>query len=121
MNICVFIGRMTKDPEVRQSQNGKSVASFSIALDTGYGENKKANFFNCVAFGNNADNIGKFFHKGDKIALECEAQQNVWEKDGVKQYSINFIVNRWEFTESVKPKQEWEEIPHISEEELPFS
>lgn len=128
MDKCLFLGRLSKDVELRATQSGKSVANFSIAVDTGYGENKKANFFNVVAFDKNADNIAKFFHKGDRIALETEAQQNVWtDKEGQKHYDVNFVVRSWEFCESTKGREEQKPgiddfmaIPDTMEEDLPF-
>ena len=100
MDICIFTGRATKDPVVRT--NGDSqIASFSLAVDTGYGDNKKANFFNMVAFGKTADSIDKYVRQGTKLIVYSEAQQNVWtDKDGKKRYDVNFIVRQWEFAES---------------------
>lgn len=122
MNRAYFVARLSKDVEVRPGVSGKSVGTFSIAHDTGYGENKKTSFFNIVAFDKAADNIAKYFRKGDRIALECEPQQNVWEdKEGRKHYDVNFIVRSWEFCETKKEKSDWESIPDIGEEELPFS
>lgn len=103
MNICIFVGRATKDPVVRTNANGTAVASFSLAVDTGYGENRKANFFNLVAFGKAAESIDKLIRQGTKIIVQTEAQQNVWEdKEGQKHYDINFVIRSWEFAESKK-------------------
>ena len=103
MNICIFVGRATKDPVVRTNANGTAVASFSLAVDTGYGENRKANFFSLVAFGKVAESIDKLIRQGTKIIVQTEAQQNVWEdKEGQKHYDINFIIRSWEFAESKK-------------------
>ena len=105
MNKAVLIGRLAGDVEVRQSTSGKSVGNFSVAVNSGV-ENK-AHFFRCVAFDKAADNIAKYFTKGDKIALDCEPQQNTWEdKNGTKHYDVNFVVRSWEFVESRKKDEE---------------
>ena len=126
MNICTFIARMAKDAETRQAGE-TTVANFSIAIDTGYGEKKGTSFFDCVAFGKTAENLTKFFHKGDKIALEAEARQERWEKDGKSFSRVVFYVNHWEFVEGKKeqtqePKEtdDFMTIPDSIQEELPF-
>ena len=116
MNRAFFIGRLAKDVEVRQSQSGKSVGNFVIAVNSG--PDNKAHFFRCVAFDKAADNIAKYFSKGEKIALEAEPQQNTWEdSNGTKHYDVNFVVRSWEFVESKKSDADdsWKE------EGLPFS
>lgn len=104
MNICIFCGRTTKDPDVRtiQGANGESkVARFTLAVDMGYGENRKAHFFNMVAFGKNAENIDKLVRQGTKLIIYSEAQQNVWtDNEGKKHYDVQFAVRTWEFAES---------------------
>lgn len=102
MDLCIFTGRATKDPVIRQGNNG-IIASFAMAVDTGFGDNRKANFFNMVAFGKAAESVDRFIRQGTKIIVQSEAQQNVWEdKDGQKHYDVNFIIRSWEFAESKK-------------------
>lgn len=128
MDKCIFTGRLAREVEVRQTGSGKSVANFTLAVDTGYGDNKKANFFNIVAFEKTAELIAAYFHKGDAICLETEAQQNSWtDKDGNKRYEVNFIVRSWEFCGSKANKEEQKDdsanpfaVNMPIEEELPF-
>lgn len=111
MNRCFFTGRLTKDMEIRKSNSGKSVGNCTLAVNTGYGENQKAHFFNIVAFDKNADNIAQYFHKGDSICIEAEAQQNTWEdQQKVKHFDINFVVRGWEFF-STKKKEAEDDFP----------
>lgn len=128
MNQVVFIGRLTKDVETRQAGE-TTVANFSIAIDTGYGDKKQTSFFDCVAFGKTAENLAKYFHKGDKIGLEAEARQERWEKDGKNYSRVAFYVNHWEFVEGKKDQSEqaaeqatedFMSIPDSFQEELPF-
>ena len=108
MNKCYFTGRTTKDVEVRYTAGEKqtTVGKFSLAVDTGYGDNKKANFFNMTAWGKTAEAMEKNVRKGTKIVVECEANQNSYtDKNGNKVNTIDFRVISWEFAES-KPSQQ---------------
>lgn len=101
MNNCIFMGRTTKDIELRYSQDQKAFGRFSLAVDTGWGDNKKTSFFNIVAFGNQAESIEKYVKKGTKIAVRCEAQQNDYtDKNGITHRSVEFILREWEFAQA---------------------
>lgn len=100
MDLCIFVGRATRDPKIRQASNG-DVANFTLAVDTGYGDYRKANFFEMVGFGRVAESIDKYIRQGTKIIVQSQAQQNVWtDKDGQKHYDVNFVIQSWEFAES---------------------
>ncbi len=77
MNLCILIGHLTKDPELRYTQSGKAVASFSIAIDRPYTNNgqKQADFFNVIAWGKLGENAAKYLSKGRQIA-----QDNHWKR-----------------------------------------
>lgn len=100
MNKVIIMGRLTKQPEVQTTQGGNPICRFSIAVDTGYGENKHTSFFNCVAFKKTAENIAQYFSKGQRILLDGSIKQNVWDKDGVKQYSVEIMVFSFDFIEA---------------------
>ena len=72
MNKCIFVGRTTRDVELRytQSANPLAVGRTSIAVESGYGDKKKTRFFNISAFGEKAETMGQFVKKGTKIILE---------------------------------------------------
>lgn len=140
MNKAIFTGRLTRDPEVRYSNgaNGQmAIANFSLAVDSGFGQNKKANFFNMVAFGKVAETVEKYLRKGTKILAECEANQNQYtKKDGTKVNTVQFIMREFEFAESKNANQQsantqeppvamtdsdgFMDIPDNIDEELPF-
>lgn len=106
MNKTLFLARTTKDIEVRYTQSNKAVGRFSIAVDTGYGDNKKTNFFNCIAWEKTAETLEKYAPKGTKLLLECEAVQNQYEdKNGNKVNTVEFVVKNFEFCESKKDSQ----------------
>jgi single-strand DNA-binding protein len=97
MDKCFFIGRVVRDPKIGANGDNQ-YASFSLAVDTGYGDNKKAHFFNFVVFGKSVDAFDRYVRQGTKLAIESEARQNVWtDKDGNKRYDVNFVVMSWEF------------------------
>lgn len=101
MNNCIFIGRTTREIELRYTQDQKAFGRFSLAVDTGWGDNKKTSFFNIVAFGNQAESIEKYVKKGTKIAVRCEAQQNDYtDREGITHRSIDFVLREWEFAQS---------------------
>lgn len=94
LNKVQLIGRLGKDPEVRNMDNGKAVANFSIACsekwkDKNSGDVKeKTEWVNCVAWDPLADKvIAKYVHKGDLIYIEGKLQTRKWEKDGVDRYT----------------------------------
>ena len=98
MNVVILIGRLTADPELKTTNNGVSVTSFSIAVDREYTKEKQTDFINCVAWRNNAEFISKYFTKGQMIALRGTLQQNNYtDKDGNKRTSYNVVVDSAQF------------------------
>ena len=132
MNNVSLIGRMTKDSEVRTTSNGSPVCSFCIAVDAG---KHKANFIDCVAWGDKAQQIAKNFHKGDKIGISGQITTRMYEQDGKNRKATEVTVATYDFCESKKPeaesqqedtteeKAEIQQVPEIPEQpagELPF-
>lgn len=98
MNVISIIGRLGKDPVVRQTSSGKSVANFSIAVDDGYGDNKKTFWFNVVAWEKSAEFAQKYFFKGSKIAITGRLPQRKWEdKEGNTRESIEIVAQQFDF------------------------
>lgn len=104
MNKCLFIGRLTSDPEIRYSQgNNMAIANYNLAVDRIFKKDgeQTADFPRFVAFGKNAEFAEKYLHKGMKIAIEAHVQTGSYDdKDGKKVYTTDFIVDRQEFCES---------------------
>ncbi len=139
MNKCFFVGRTTRDIELRYTQaNNTALAKFSIATDSGYGDNKKTNFFNMTAWGKTAETLEKYAPKGTKLILECQAVQNQYtDKNGNKVNTVDFTVLNFEFAESKNASQQntqsrpepmpqtdsegFMQIPMDLENELPFN
>ena len=117
LNKVVLIGRMVKDAELKATQSGKSVASFTIAVDSGYGENKKADFINCVAWNKTAEFVTAWFKKGDMIAVVGRLSSRSYEgADGRKNYVTEVIVSEVEFCGG--KKEDTEEAPTITPENI---
>lgn len=103
MNKWIGIGRLCADVETRQTQNGKNVATYRLAVDRPASKDgqKEADFLTCVAFGNQADFASKYLHKGMRIAVEGRVQTRNYEnKNGQKVYVTEIIIERHEFCES---------------------
>lgn len=106
MNKVILIGRLTRDPEVRYSQGETpmAIARYTLAVDRKFnrdGDDQTADFINCVAFGRLGEFAEKYLHKGTKIAVTGHIQTgNYTNKDGVKVYTTDVIVEDHEFVES---------------------
>ncbi len=104
MNKCILMGNLTRDPEMRYSQgeNSVAIARFSIAVNrrfTREGEDN-ADFFNCMAFGKQAEFVEKYFHKGSRMLLSGRIQNNNYTNDkGEKVYGVQVIAEEVEFAE----------------------
>lgn len=130
MNKVILMGRLTKDPEVRYTNGGKTIGSFSIAVDRRFKSEgqPEADFFTCVTFGKQAEFVEKYLKKGTKILLGGQIQNNNYEKDGVKHYNTQIVVDEIEFAESKKTQAEepsgkddsFMAIPDDAGDELPF-
>ena len=105
MNKFIGIGRLVRDAETRYSQgeNSKAVERFTVAVDRRFktdGE-QNADFIPCVAFGKTAEFVEKYFKQGNKIAVEGRIQTSSYtNKDGVKVYTTEIMVEQVEFCES---------------------
>lgn len=103
LNLAILMGRLTADPELKTTPNGVSVCSFSIATDTGYGENKKTVFVNIVTWRKTAEFVSKYFTKGSMIALKGSIQTRQYEdRDGNKRTAFEVVADEVHFSESKK-------------------
>lgn len=102
MNSVQLVGRLTRDPEVRYSDGGASVARFTLAVDRRFKkEEDGADFISCVAFGKTAEFLEKYFHKGQRLGLTGRIQTGSYvNREGAKVYTTDVIVENTEFVES---------------------
>ena len=98
MNIVALVGRMVRDPELRTTPSGHSVASFTVAVERSFsdGEGKReADFVDCVAWRATADFVSKYFTKGKPIMVEGRLQTHTYEaKDGSKHKVTEVVIQR---------------------------
>ena len=104
MNKVILIGRLTREPEIKYSsgENPMEIARYTLAVDRKYNrEEQSADFINCVSFGKAAEFAEKYLHKGTKIAITGQLQTGSYtNKDGVKVYTTDVVVEDQEFAES---------------------
>jgi single-strand DNA-binding protein len=99
MNKVILMGRLTKDPEIRQAQTGTTIASYSLAVDRG-DKDGNTDFINCKAFGKPAEFVQKYLHKGMKILVEGRWQTGSFDGKNGKVYTNDCVVNLHYFCES---------------------
>jgi single-strand DNA-binding protein len=105
MNKVILMGRLVKDPVITYSQNGKNtcIAKYVLAVDRRKsGNESKADYIMCVAFAKGAEITQEYLHKGMKVLVTGRIEVDSYEKDGVKAYSTNVIVEAQEFIEKLK-------------------
>lgn len=135
MNSVQLIGRLTRDPEVRYTDGGASIARFSLAVERRFKQENgaDADFINIVSFGKTAEFIEKYFHKGMKIALNGRIQTGSYtDKDGKKVYTTDIVAENVEFCESKGTSSnnntpapasdgDFMNVPDGIDDELPFN
>lgn len=111
MNKVILMGRLTRDPDVRYSQAAEplAIARYTLAVDRRFqrrdnsGNEQTADFISCVAFGKNGEFAEKYLKQGTKIAITGRIQTgNYTNKEGVKIYTTEVVVEEQEFAESKK-------------------
>lgn len=149
LNKIILSGRLVRDPEMRTTQSGKSIASFTLAVDRDFapqGQKKETDFINCTAWNGTADFMSRYFSKGSMATVCGSLQiQNYTDRDGNKRSTPNVNVENVYFAGekraeksdsgensrsaakgkgaySSKPaaKQTFEEMEDGNDEELPF-
>lgn len=91
INTCTFTGRLGSDVELKQTQSGKSVARFRLAVG-GYKQDDVA-WLDFEAWGRSAELLHQFRHKGDSVGVVAHAVVDTWEKDGQKHSRVKFVVD----------------------------
>lgn len=134
MNIVALTGRLTKDPDIRYTNGGSTIARLNVAVGRDYKKEggQTADFPNVIAFGKNAEFIEKYFHKGNKIEISGRIQTGQYQKeDGTKVYTTDVLAERVGFGESKKESgsqqtkadpagNDFMAVPDDLDEELPF-
>lgn len=135
MNKVILVGRLARDVELRSTQSGTSVASFTVVCDRRYqkeGE-RQADFISCVAWGKTAEFLSRYFTKGVRIALSGRIETRSWEdNDGDKRYATEVVAEDVEFAQSknengskvvpaaAAPNADIGDFVPIEDDDLPF-
>ena len=94
MNKFIVNGNLTKDAELRYTQNDKAYSKFSIANNEGYGDNQKTNFFNCTLWGKSAENLNRFLVKGQKVLITGKIELGKYtDKEGIERTTVDINVD----------------------------
>ena len=104
MNKVLLIGRLTKDPELRYTQSGTAVASFTLAVNRRFSNQsgeREADFINCVAWQKSAEFVANYFRKGQQMALEGRLQVRSYDgNDGQRRWVTEVVAEQIEFVGS---------------------
>ena len=132
LNKIILMGRLTRDPELRRTQSGTAVASFTLAVDRDYkpqdGE-RETDFIDIVAWRGTGEFVSKYFTKGRMAVVEGRLQVRDWtDKDGNKRRSTEVVADNVYFGDSKRPESgtpaepsgELQELPDEEMGELPF-
>lgn len=128
MNKVVLVGNLTRDIETRytKDKNGNDLAigRFTLAVNLPRKKDESA-FISCVSFGKTAEVIEKYTRKGSKVAVTGYIQTGSYEKDGVKHYTTDVIVEEVELltpkSEGTAPKKDPDGFEDLNLDELPFN
>lgn len=123
LNICTFVGRITKDTQTRYSQSGTAIASFTIAVNNIVSDNvggyrDEPNFFDMVIYGKRAESLYKYLVKGQQVAIQAEARQNSYKrKDGTTASAIEFMVIDIQLVGASKKQQQEQPKQSVSRQQ----
>lgn len=123
LNSVILIGRLTNNPELKQTTSGKSVVTYTLAVDRI--QKGEADFISCVAWEKTAEFMSKYLKKGSKIAIQGRIQTRTYDRqDGSKAYVTEVVSDKVEFCEAkgeTKPSEEpnFENID-VNADNLPF-
>ncbi len=107
LNHIVIMGRLTRDPELRRTQSGVAVASFTVAVDRDFGKNengeKETDFIDCVAWRQTGEFVSKYFTKGRMAVVSGRLQIRPWtDKEGNKRRTAEVVADSVYFGDSKK-------------------
>lgn len=104
MNSVNIIGRLTRDPELRKTSNGRSVTTFCLAVNRA---NEGADFIDCVAWNQTADLAVKYLHKGSQIGVSGRIQSRTYDdNNGNSRKIVEVVIERMQFLGDPKKKEE---------------
>ena len=126
MNKVILVGRITKDPELRNIQSGSSVVNFTIAVNRPVDQNQdqnanNADFINCVIWNKQAENLAKYVKQGSLIGVEGRIQTRSYESNGTTRYITEVLCDNVQFLETKKDGAKAQSSDDSSNDEDPFA
>jgi single-strand DNA-binding protein len=107
MNSVNLIGRLTKDPELRKTDEGKSISIFTLAVDDTFSKEDRADFIRITVFGKQADNCEKYLRKGFLAGVSGRFRSDIYtDAEGVKRYPIDIVADRVQFLQWPEKKED---------------
>ena len=104
LNQVVLMGRLTRDPELKSTQSGVDVTTFTLAVDRSYakaGTERETDFLDCVAWRGTAEFISRYFKKGMQVAVTGRIQTRKWkDQNDQKRVSVEIVVDEAFFADS---------------------
>ena len=125
MNKIILTGNLTKDPEIRYTNNGACYVKMGIAVNRPFSKEKEVDFFNLTAWQKTAEFCGRYLQKGSRVLVEGRLQISTYEKNGEKRFSTDVIIENIEFAggksdkKADEPKDEWDGEP-VNDDDMPF-
>lgn len=122
INTATILGNLTKKPDVN-TYNGKTCTRFTVAVNSGSGDNKKTNYINVVCWNALAENCGKYLDQGNKVCVTGSIATGSYEKDGVKHYTFDILANSVEFLtpkQTTNTTQSIDDLPIVDDDDMPF-
>ena len=117
MNKVILIGRLTKDPELRKTPTDVSVCQFTIAVNRAFQQSngeRQADFINCIAWRNQAENLAKYIKKGGQIAVEGSIQTRSYDdQNGVRRFATEVVCSQITFLESRRQDSGYGDLSQI--------
>jgi single-strand DNA-binding protein len=111
LNKVFLAGNLTRDPEIRHTPSGSTVAELGLAVNTGWGEKKETAFIDVTAWGKSAEFCGAYLKKGSAVLVEGRLRQETWQdkQTGQKRSKIGVVAERIQFADSRRDGEKVEE------------
>jgi single-strand DNA-binding protein len=126
INVMVFAGNVGGDMELRHTPNGKIIGAFNVAVNQGWGDNKKTSWVTCKMFNDRAEKIAPYIKKGMLVTVSGELLIDEWKKEEVKYTKVCCIVNDVQLPRFEPPENKTEGVPQSDmsieelDEDIPF-
>lgn len=120
MNVVVITGRIGKDPDLKVTPSGKSVCSFSIAVDEGYGDKKVSNWYQIEVWDKTAEIVNRLSGKGKRITVQGRLATDAWEQNGERKTRIKIIAEKVDIIDFREVREQADGYSETDSDDIPF-